>query len=72
MAFVTGRAVHPSDASTEVFERIVEDKGETGGPVRHASTGQVPVGPPLGDGPPRPRRGRGLVARSRSRARPTR
>ncbi|MBO3086590.1 hypothetical protein [Cellulomonas fengjieae] len=42
-AFVTGRAVHPSDASTEVFERIVADKGESGGPVRHASTGQVPV-----------------------------
>nr|WP_246280641.1 hypothetical protein [Cellulomonas humilata] len=43
MAFVTGRAVHPSDASTEVFERIVEDKGESDGPARHASTGQVPV-----------------------------
>ena len=43
MAFVTGRAVHPSDASTEIFERIVEDKGESEGPVRHASTGQVPV-----------------------------
>jgi hypothetical protein len=41
--FVTGRAVHPSDASTEVFARIVEDKGESEGPVRHASTGQVPV-----------------------------
>lgn len=43
MAFVTGRAVHPSDASTEIFERIVEDKGESDGPARHASTGQVPV-----------------------------
>ena len=43
MAFVTGRAVHPSDASTEVFARIVEDKGESEGPARHASTGQVPV-----------------------------
>jgi hypothetical protein len=43
MPFVTGRAVHPSDASTEVFARIVEDKGESEGPVRHASTGQVPV-----------------------------
>ena len=43
MAFVTGRAVHPSDASTEVFARIVEDKGESDGPARHASTGQVPV-----------------------------
>lgn len=42
-AFVTGRAVHPSDASTEVFARIVADKGESDGPVRHASTGQVPV-----------------------------
>lgn len=42
LAFVTGRAVHPSDASTEVFERIVEDKGETGGPARHA-TGAIPV-----------------------------
>jgi len=42
LPFVTGRAVHPSDASTEVFERIVEDKGETGGPVRHA-TGAIPV-----------------------------
>ena len=42
-AFVTGRAVHPSDASTEVFARIVEDKGESAGPARHASTGQVPV-----------------------------
>ncbi|WP_456788397.1 hypothetical protein [Cellulomonas sp. P5_C5] len=42
-AFVTGRAVHPSDASTEVFARIVADKGESEGPVRHASTGQVPV-----------------------------
>ena len=41
--FVTGRAVHPSDASTEVFARIVEDKGESDGPARHASTGQVPV-----------------------------
>ena len=43
VAFVTGRAVHPSDASTEVFARIVADKGESDGPARHASTGQVPV-----------------------------
>ncbi|GEL98401.1 hypothetical protein CTE05_19480 [Cellulomonas terrae] len=43
MAFVTGRAVHPSDASTEVFARIVADTGESDGPARHASTGQVPV-----------------------------
>lgn len=43
LAFVTGRAIHPSDASTEVFERIVADNGESDGPVRHASTGQVPV-----------------------------
>ncbi|KQR12440.1 hypothetical protein [Cellulomonas sp. Leaf334] len=43
MAFVTGRAVHPSDASTEVFARIVADKGESEGTARHASTGQVPV-----------------------------
>lgn len=42
-AFVTGRAVHPSDASTEVFARIVADKGESEGTARHASTGQVPV-----------------------------
>ncbi|WP_028047304.1 hypothetical protein [Cellulomonas sp. URHE0023] len=42
LSFVTGRAVHPSDASTEVFERIVEDKGETGGLARH-STGAIPV-----------------------------
>jgi len=39
---VTGHAVRPSDAHTEVFERIVEDRGESAGPARHA-TGQVPV-----------------------------
>ncbi|MBO3096439.1 hypothetical protein [Cellulomonas dongxiuzhuiae] len=39
---VTGHAVRPSDAHTEVFERIVEDRGESTGPARHA-TGQVPV-----------------------------
>jgi len=43
LSFVTGRAVHPSDASTEVFARIVADKGESDGQARHASTGQVPV-----------------------------
>jgi len=42
---VTGRAVHPSDASTEVFARIVADGGESTGTVRHASTrtGATPV-----------------------------
>ena len=39
---VTGHAVRPSDAETEIFERIVEDRGETAGPARHA-TGQTPV-----------------------------
>ncbi|MBF0689025.1 MAG: hypothetical protein IR158_14825 [Cellulomonas sp.] len=39
---VTGHAVRPSDAHTEVFERIVEDRGESTGRPRHA-TGQVPV-----------------------------
>lgn len=42
-AMVTGRAVHPSEASTEVFARIVEDRGEADAPARHASTGQTPV-----------------------------
>ncbi|MDC7123116.1 hypothetical protein OMK64_16410 [Cellulomonas fimi] len=42
-AIVTGRAVHPSEASTEVFARIVEDRGEAPAPARHASTGQTPV-----------------------------
>ncbi|MFC0712472.1 hypothetical protein [Cellulomonas biazotea] len=43
-ALVTGRAVHPSEASTEVFARIVEDRGEEAAtPARHASTGQTPV-----------------------------
>jgi hypothetical protein len=42
-ALVTGRAVHPSDASTEVFARIVADRGEGEAPARHASTGPVPV-----------------------------
>ncbi|UZN04244.1 hypothetical protein [Cellulomonas sp. S1-8] len=39
---VTGHAVRPSDARTEVFERIVADRGESAGPARHA-TGQVPT-----------------------------
>ncbi len=39
---VTGRAVHPSEARTEVFTAIVADQGETGASARHA-TGQVPV-----------------------------
>ena len=39
---VTGHAVRPSDAHTEVFERIVDDRGESDGTPRHA-TGQVPV-----------------------------
>lgn len=39
---VTGHAVRPSDAHTEVFARIVEDRGESTGPARHA-TGAVPV-----------------------------
>lgn len=40
---VTGRAVHPSEASTEVFAAIVADRGESGPSARHAGTGQVPV-----------------------------
>ncbi|MFC8192308.1 hypothetical protein ACFUMH_11690 [Cellulomonas sp. NPDC057328] len=39
---VTGHAVRPSDAHTEVFERIVADAGEKTGPARHA-TGSTPV-----------------------------
>ncbi|MCC2314620.1 hypothetical protein, partial [Cellulomonas xiejunii] len=39
---VTGHAVRPSEAHTEVFERIVEDRGESTGRARHV-TGQVPV-----------------------------
>lgn len=39
---VTGHAVRPSDAHTEVFERIVADAGEKDGPARHA-TGATPV-----------------------------
>ncbi|GIG38702.1 hypothetical protein Cph01nite_04640 [Cellulomonas phragmiteti] len=39
---VTGHAVRPSDDRTEVFARIVEDRGESAGPARHA-TGSVPV-----------------------------
>ncbi len=39
---VTGHAVRPSDAHTEVFERIVADAGERSGPARHA-TGSTPV-----------------------------
>lgn len=42
-AIVTGRAFHPSDASTEVFARIVADHGEAESPARHATTGPVPV-----------------------------
>lgn len=41
---VTGRAVHPSDDSTEVFQAIVADRGETGAAARHI-TGAVPVVP---------------------------
>ncbi|MDM7855534.1 hypothetical protein [Cellulomonas alba] len=39
---VTGRAVHPSEAETQLFERIVEDRGEGEAPARH-STGATPV-----------------------------
>lgn len=39
---VTGRAVHPSEAQTEMFTAIVTDQGEKGAPARHA-TGQVSV-----------------------------
>lgn len=39
---VTGHAVRPSEDRTEVFARIVTDRGERGGPVRHA-TGETPV-----------------------------
>ncbi|HEY0118986.1 MAG TPA: hypothetical protein VGC04_09420 [Cellulomonas sp.] len=39
---VTGRAVHPSEARTEVFAAIVADHGEKGAAARHA-TGEVPV-----------------------------
>jgi hypothetical protein len=39
---VTGRAVHPSDDRTEVFQAIVADQGEKGAAARHV-TGQVPV-----------------------------
>lgn len=39
---VTGRAVHPSEAETQLFERIVEDRGEAEAPARH-STGATPV-----------------------------
>ncbi|MBO9553208.1 hypothetical protein [Cellulomonas sp.] len=44
-ALVTGRAVHPSDARTEVFAAIVADHGEPEAetPARHAATGGVPV-----------------------------
>ncbi|WP_203747954.1 hypothetical protein [Cellulomonas chitinilytica] len=44
-ALVTGRAVHPSDARTEVFAKIVADRGEpeSESPARHAATGGVPV-----------------------------
>lgn len=39
---VTGRAVHPSDTETQMFARIVEDRGEESSPARH-STGATPV-----------------------------
>ncbi len=39
---VTGRAVRPSEARTEVFAAIVTDQGETGSARRHA-TGATPV-----------------------------
>ena len=39
---VTGRAVKPSDAETEMFAAIVADQGEKGATPRHA-TGQIPV-----------------------------
>ncbi len=80
LPFVTGRAIHPSDASTEVFERIVEDQGETGGPARH-STGAIPVvrrsaftepvaqveepSAPVGAAQSRARHRRGMVPRPR-------
>jgi hypothetical protein len=38
---VTGRAVRPSEAETEVFEAIVADRGEKGASARHASSGQL-------------------------------
>jgi hypothetical protein len=37
-----GRAIHPSDAATDVFDAIVADRGEAGPSVRHAS-GAVPA-----------------------------
>ncbi len=39
---VTGRAVKPSDAQTEMFAAIVADQGEKGATPRHA-TGQIPL-----------------------------
>lgn len=41
---VTGRAVRPSEANTEVFQAIVADRGEKGTTARH-TTGAVPVVP---------------------------
>ncbi|MCG2799188.1 MAG: hypothetical protein L6367_11680 [Cellulomonas sp.] len=41
-ADVVGRAVHPSQAMTDVFDVIVADGGESGAPARHAS-GATPV-----------------------------
>ncbi|MCL2464191.1 MAG: hypothetical protein FWF28_03880 [Micrococcales bacterium] len=53
----TGRAVHPSDAPTQVFTAIVADHGEKGSAARHA-TGQVPPaavrGPEAASASPRP------------------
>lgn len=39
---VTGRAVHPSDTSTQLFSTVVADRGERGPGVRHAA-GAVPA-----------------------------
>lgn len=40
---VVGRAVHPSDTSTQAFDVLVADGGEEGSVPRHASSGEVPV-----------------------------
>lgn len=39
-----GRAVHPSEQMTDVFDAIVSDRGETGSSVRHASVPTPTVG----------------------------
>lgn len=41
-AEVVGRAVHPSQTITDVFDVIVADRGENGAAARHA-TGATPV-----------------------------